>query len=496
MMLGSALAATGNDELVIGLAAEGDTLDPIRAGYDLEALKVTRQIFDGLVRFSKWGTEVEPALATAWSTSDDGLVWTFTLREGVRFHDGTPFDATAVVYNVKRWQDPNEDGYEVFSDLFGASIQDVEAVDEYTVRFTLSEPHAPFLSNLAMEAFAISSPAAIERYGPEYGRNPSGTGPFALQRWDAGEIVLVANPDHWDGEPLVDRVVFRVIADIEARYSALLSGEIDIMDGVSPEFHHRSINETAVHPVLRPPLNVGYIAMNTEKEPFDDVRVRRAINHAVDKHAITRIIFGELGVAGKNPMPPSIWGWNDEIADYEYDPQKAKSLLAEAGYPGGFAADLAYMPVPRPYFPEPRLLAELVAGYLGDIGIEVTLSTAEWGEYNNRLDSGAFDMGMSGWIGDNGDPDNFLYVLLGGGGERNTARYANGEVEELLLAARKTTDAGVRRALYMEAQKLILADAPWIVVGHAIEPVLVRSNVNGYVPHAVGTESLAEVYKD
>ncbi len=501
--------AGGGDILVYGRGADSVSLDPINVT-DGESLKVTHQIYDTLVEYKPDSTEVEPALATEWSTSPDGLVWTFKLREGVKFHDGTPFNAEAVKFNFDRWMftdNPHRyDGeFAYYAYMFGgfddkSVIESVEVVDEYTVRFTLREPLAPFLQNLAMTPFGIASPEAIKEFGPDFGQNPVGTGPFKFVEWVKDDkIVLEANKDYWEGEPALDQIIFRSIPDNSARFMELQAGNIDIMDGLNPPDVKIVEEDENLQLFLRPPMNVGYLAMNMDVEPFDNLLVRQAINHAINKEALIENFYAGLAQPAVNPMPPSIWGFNYSVKPYEYDPERAKELLAEAGFPNGFKTELWAMPIPRPYMPQPRKIAEAIQADLAKIGIEAEIVSFDWGAYLQKVENGEHPMALLGWIGDNGDPDNFLYVLLDKdnavkGSAGNIAFYRSDKVHELLIKAQRTFDKAERTRLYEEAQVIIHRDAPWVPLVYAQQPIAAKASIRGYIPHATGSEKLNTVY--
>lgn len=495
---------------IFGRGADSTSLDPINVT-DGESFIVTEQIFNTLVDYKPDSTEVIPSLAKSWTNSEDGLTWTFTLQEGVKFHDGTDFDAEAVVYNFNRWMDPkhpqHKGDFGYYAYMFGGFkgdqghvIKEVVAKDKYTVEFHLNFPQAPFLNNLAMSPFGIASPAAIEKYGEKFGENPVGTGPFKFVEWKKGDsITLEKNPNYWKpGLPKLDKVIFRSIPDNSNRYTALKNGEIDLMTGLNPEDAQSVKENPKLQLFLRPSMNVGYLAFNTKVKPFDDPRVRQALNMTVNKKEIIDSFFAGLAEPAVNPMPPSLWGYNDEIQDYPVDLEKAKALLAEAGYPNGFETDLWYMSEPRDYMPNGQKVAEVLQADFAKIGVKVKLVTFDWITYLDKTGKGEHPMAMLGWTGDNGDPDNFLYVLLDKDNTRtpdagNIAFYVNDQLHEILIKAQRSTNQEERIALYKEAQKIIHEDAPWIPLVHSTPPIAAIKEVKGYIPHPTGTESFENI---
>ncbi|GAB6933419.1 ABC transporter substrate-binding protein [Calditerricola satsumensis] len=497
--------AGGDKTLVFGRGSDAVGLDPANVT-DGESIRVTHQIFDTLVQYNEEDTTVKPALATEWNVSEDGKVWTFKLREGVKFHDGTDFNADAVVFNFQRWMDKNHPyhhgDFEYYGYMFGGFpgiIQKVEKTGPYEVKITLKEPNAPFLQTLAMPAFAIASPAAIKKYGKDFFKNPVGTGPFIFKEWKKDDrIVLERNDNYWGEKAKIKTLIFRVIPDNAARFLELQAGTIDIMDGLNPEDVPNVKNNPDLQLILRPSMNVGYLAMNMDKKPFDNPKVRQAINHAINKQALIDAFYGGLAKPAKNPLPPTLWGYNDEIQDYEYNPEKAKALLAEAGYPNGFKTTLWAMPNPRPYMPQPQQIAQAIAADLAKVGIEAKIVSYEWGTYLEKTKNGEHDMALLGWTGDNGDPDNFLYVLLDKdnavkGSAGNISFYRSDELHALLIQAQRETDQKKREELYKKAQEIIHRDAPWVPLAHATPPLAARAYVKNYVPHPTGSEPLNKV---
>ena len=496
--------------LVFGRGGDSVELDPANVT-DGESLNVTINIYDTLIDYKEGNTDLQPALAESWDSSEDGLTWTFNLRQGVKFHDGTDFNADAVVFNFNRWMDkgnPYHQGdFPYYGYMFGGYkgdeghvIKDVVAKDEYTVEFQLNFPQGPFLSNIAMSPFAIASPAAIEKYGDTFGENPVGTGPFVFKEWVRNDkIVVEKNPDYYQkGYPLLDQVIFKSIPDNSARFIALRSGDIDMMDGVNPDDVTVAEGDSNLQLWLRPSMNVGYLAFNTEKEPFNDVKVRQALNMAVDKEALITAFYNGLAEPAKNPMPPSLWGYNNGIKDYEYDPEKARALLAEAGYPNGFETDFWYMPVPRPYIPQGKKMSEAMQSMFTEIGVKTTLVTEDWAIYLDKTGKGEHTMAFLGWTGDNGDPDNFLYVLLDKDNAKapdagNIAFYKNDELHDILIKAQQSGDLEERAELYEQAQVIIHNDAPWIPLVHSTPPLLGKSNLTGFNPHPTGSDKFLKV---
>ncbi|MDG5787084.1 ABC transporter substrate-binding protein [Evansella sp. AB-P1] len=497
--------------LIYARGGDSQSLD-FASTQDGESSRITLQIYESLLKFNENSFEVEPSLADDWDVEDDDVTYTFYLREGVKFHDGTDFNAEAVKINFDRWSDPEsefsfaDDGYaySVYGNQFGGFkgddghiIDEINIINDYEIQFVLKEPFGAFLQNMAMSYFAITSPTALAEYGPTINENPVGTGPFKFVRWDKEDsIILDKFEDYWmEGYPKLDRVIFQVIPDNSARLTALRAGDIDIMDGLNPDDYEIVKNETGLQAFERETNNFGYLGFNVEKEPFDNPLVRKAMHHAVDKQNLIDLLYAGLAEPAKNPLPPAYLGYNDSIDPYEYNPELARELLAEAGYEDGFAFDLWAMPVARPYMPDAERAATVLQANFADIGLEANITTREWATYLDEITTGVQDVFMLGWSGTNGDSDYFLGNLLSTAGipDSNSTFYSNSDVDALLAQARTTVDEGERAALYEEALAIIHEDTPMITLVHSV-PVLAGSDrVKNYVPHLSTSEPLTFV---
>ncbi|WP_059049610.1 ABC transporter substrate-binding protein [Paenibacillus senegalimassiliensis] len=501
-------SASVQDTLIIGRGGDSASLDAAIVT-DGESLKIAHQVYDSLVEYKEGTTEVQGSLAEDWAVSEDGLTYTFNLRQGVKFHDGTDFNADAVVFNFTRWSDPASeykfegDSFDYYDSMFGPDgkrvIKEVKASDASTVEITLNQPQAPFLQNLAMTSFGIASPTAIQEKKENFKNEPVGTGPFVFKEWKRNDsITLEKNVDYWkEGLPKLNKVIVRSIPDNSARFNALQSGEIDLMEDLSPDDLATLEANSELQKIERPSNNVGYVGFNLKKEPFNDVKVRQALSHAVNKQAIIDAFFAGQAEPAKNPMPPSLWGYNDSITDYEYDLEKAKSLLADAGYADGLPGEYTFyaMPVPRPYMPDGKKVAEVIQADFEKIGVKVNIESPEWATYLDDAQAGEKDdLFMLGWTGDNGDPDNFLYALLDKDASNNYSYYANDELHELLVAAQTETEQSKREELYKQAQEIIKVDAPWIPLVHTTPLLAAKANLKGYVPAPTGTEYYSNIH--
>ncbi|MFW6381078.1 MAG: ABC transporter substrate-binding protein [Bacillota bacterium] len=492
--------------LVFGRGADAVRLDPADVT-DGESVKVITNVFEGLVRFKAGSTEVEPGLATGWRVSDDGKVWEFKLQEGVKFHDGTDLTADDVVFSFERQMDedhPYHEGDFAYWSYMYSFVNDVEKVNDYQVKITLDKPYAPFIYNLAcFPAFIVSEEAMKDMGVEDFRNNPVGTGPFEFVEWEHdSQITLEAFEDYWDGRPYLDKVVFRVVPENTTRVMGLKGEDLDLIDNFGPQ-NVSTIKEADNLKLLsQPGMNVSYMAMNQLKEPLDNKKVRQAINWAVDKESIIEGAYSDSAESAKNPLPPTLWGYNDRVDDYGYDPEKAKELLAEAGYEDGFEIDLWYPNNPRPYMPEGKKVAQAIQSNLKEVGIDVELVTHDWGTYLDKLENGEHDMSLIGWIGDNGDPDNFIYVLLDKsntevGYAGNYAFYRSDLLHDILVQAQETTAGKQQRAgMYKAAQHVIHEDAPWVPIAHMYKYMGAANDVMDFKIHPTGQVFLRNTWLD
>ncbi len=473
---------------IFGRGGDSVGLDPALEE-DGESFKVCDNIYDTLVHYKDGSTEIGPGLATNWESSADGLTWTFYLRKGVSFHDGTPFNAEAVLFSLNRQHvksHPFHDvgGSYVYWVATGLAdiVDTITAKDEFTVEIKLKTAYAPFIYTIAITPFSIVSPTAVKEFGDKYSSNPVGTGAFKFVRWDRKDkIVLEANENYWGGKPKLDRVIFRSIPDNSVRLIELQQGSLHAMEFPNPDDLEQIRKDENIELLSQPGMSIGYLAMNMEKSPFDNHKVRLAINHAIDKSTIIEHLYQGLGIPAKNPIPPTLWSYDDTIEDYEYNPKLAKQLLTEAGYPNGFETTLWALPVPRPYIPDGRALAEVLQSELSNIGIKTKIVTYDWGTYLEKTKNGEHDIAMLGWSADLGDPDNFFYFLLSKTSAEkpagNIAFYRSDAMQDILEKARATTDKSKRTSLYKEAQQIFHKDVPWVPMAHAKQILVVNKQV-------------------
>ncbi len=504
----------GEVDFIFAQGADAVKMDPADVT-DRGSVRVCSQLYDGLVKFSPGKTTVEPNLATEWTTSEDGLVWEFKLRDDVMFHDGTPFNADAVVFNVERQFDethPQHTGdFEYWLYMFGGFkgdvaadgrpscvLDSVEAVDEYTVRFTLTRPFGPFIQDLAMFFTYMISPTALQEQGESYGwpgSVPVGTGPFKFGEWVEGDHITLERYDDYHGRSArVDRVIIRVIPDNTDRYHALQAGDIQGMDAPDIDDLVACESDTNCQVLLRPANTTAFIDIMTDREPWDDVRVRRALALAIDERAIVDGLYDGLGEVASQFVPPGLWGHNPDLEDYGYDPDEARRLLWEAGVEEGFTFDFWYLPRSRPYYPAPENIAEAVASYWADVGLNPRVRTEDLNTYLEDRAAGKFDVWMIGWTADNGDPDSFFYpfVCAPTPREGNWNSEAAQEAMDLLVKAQALSNPLEREPLYFQVAALVHDDVPRLFLAHTRTPLLLSASVKGYVAHALAES--AEYY--
>lgn len=482
--------------IVVGLQAEPVTLDPHQVT-DYNTGRAVDPMFERLVRFKDESTELEPGLAEKWDISDDGLTYRFSLRSGVTFHDGTPFNADAVVFSILRQIDPNHPfhntGEFAYAEFTFGKVQSVRAVDPQTVEILLKEPYAPFLANVAIHAASIVSPAAVEKYGRDFSKNPVGTGPFKFVEWKPGvEVILERNPNWWGGQPQVEQLIFRPIVEDRTRLTEFEAGSIDFIVNIPPDDLPRLKQSPDVTVLEQPGMHVWYLVFNCRKEPFNIKEVRQAVNYAINKEAIVNELLKGTGVLAKGPLPPVVWGYTEDVPQYPYDPQKAKELLAQAGYPNGFKVTF-WVPESGSGMQQPKAMGAAIQADLRAVGIEAEIQTFEWGTYLDKVLGNPDElpeMFEMSWIGDNGDPDNFLFILLSGDAWPpngfNMGYYKNERIDELLRQAQQMNDRAQREQLYQQALKLLVEDAPWAWIDHETQIVAMKKFIQGFKLHPTG----------
>jgi peptide/nickel transport system substrate-binding protein len=534
-------ADSGNDAaqeptggtLVFGAPGDPAMFDPAFAT-DGESFRITRQIYDGLLTTKAGSADIEPALAEDYEVSEDGLEYTFMLRDGVTFTDGTAFDAEAVCANFERWY--NFEGLaaspaasEYYQNVFGgfASTPDVPSLyescvasDETTAVVTISQVTSRFPAALTLPSFAMQSPTALEKYDannlsgnadaltyPAYAlEHPTGTGPFKLESWDRGngEVTIVRNDDYW-GEPAkLDEIIFRTISDGNARRQELEAGEIDGYDLVAPA-DYDALEEGGFQVLPRDPFNILYLGINggniagvNANPALKDERVRQAIAHAINREEIVTSLLPDGAEAAIEFVPPTVDGWTEDVPTYDYDPEKAKALLEEAGAMGTKLRFYYPTDVSRPYLPDPTAMFEVINQDLIDAGFTTEPVSLPWNpDYLDAVSAGQADLHLLGWTGDYNDAYNFIGTFFadagGGQGKEEFGGFQSPEIFDALATADAEPDPATRTELYQEANKAIMEFLPAVPISHAPNALVVAENVSGLTPSPLSAEDFATV---
>lgn len=493
--------ASYGGKITYSRSGKANSLDPALTN-NTESSVISGNIYDTMVGLKPGATDIIPSLAESWKVSPDGKKYSFIMRKNVVFQDGTKCDAHAVEFSVERLINSKHPFYGVGGTFeYGSNLgidqilASVKATSDSTVEFNLTEAYAPFLSILALPHLGIISPTALKKHKGDYFRNPVGTGPFQLADWqDDGTVLLVAFKDHWSGRPYLDSLVFKPIADNKGRVDALLSGAVDVIEGPNLSDMNALSANKSIKTLKYPGVNIGYMAMNLDHKPFQNIKVRQAINHAIDREAIVKDVFGSFGRVAKNPIPPMLLGYNNQIKPIQQDLEKAKALLDEAGFPNGFKTRIWAMPIAREYMPDGQKVAEHIKVDLAKIGVEaeiVTYGKTEWEKYLDDVGKGQHDMALFGWISDIPDPDNFLFTMLDKSvadnrPSMNIAFYRGEEIHKLLVQAREMDDQVKRADIYKQVCSIFNQELPWVTLAHSQVVVPMRShvmNLNAYATY-------------
>lgn len=481
-------AQTPSNMLVVGQIAEPQSLDP-HAVTAVNDFRILVNIYDGLVRYSDGTLEVEPALAESWTVSDDGLTYVFQLRQGVDFHDGTPFNAEAVVFNFERML--NEDhpyhntGPFPLAFFFGEVAQ-VAATGEYEVTFTLSEPFAPFLSNLAYPTGLIISPEAVRTHGQDVGRSPAGTGPFQFSDWVSNaRVTVVRNNNYWEGAPDLEAVIFRPITDANTRVAEMMAGGIDLMVEVPPDNVSAFDRDPMFNVFEEAGPHLWFLILNVKEGPMQSREVRQAINYAINKEALVNDVLQGTATVAAGPTPPAFnWAYNETLDPYPYDPQRARDLIAQAGYEG--ATLTFYVTEGGSGMLDPLSMGAAIQADLNAVGLNVRIETYEWNTFLGLVNpglEGKADMAQMAWM--TNDPDTMPFLALRtdawpDNGGFNSGYYSNPQVDALLEQARQSTDINERARLYREMQVIVQEDAPWAFIANWQQNAVATSQVQNF----------------
>jgi dipeptide transport system substrate-binding protein len=510
--LAAALVATAAQAKTLVYCSEGSpenftpALNTTGTSFD-----AARPVYDKLTEFVRGGTVVEPGLAESWTVSPDATVFTFKLRQGVKFHSGVggfkptrDFNADDVLFSLERqWKADHPYAkvgggkYDYFADMgLADDVQSIEKLDPLTVRITLKRPNVTMLANLAMDFAAIHSAEYADflaRAGKkeQFDQVPVGTGPFSFVVYQKDAVIRYrANKAYWGEKALVDDLVYAITPDPTARYSKLKAGECHFVIAPRPADLPEMQKDPALQVIHQPGLNIAYWAFNTTKPPLDKKEVRLALSLAIDQAAIIRDVYLGAGQAAKNLIPPTLWSYNDGVKGYAFDPGSTRRQLEKAGVKIPLEIDLWYMPVQRPYNPNAKRIAEMMQADLAKVGVNAKLVTYEWGEYRKRMQQGEHITGLLGWTGDNGDPDNFFFLHgceAARPGGQNLSKWCDKAFDSRLVKARTSTDSKERTRLYQEMQAIEREEVPDYKIAHSVVYEAMRKEVTGYKQSPFGS---------
>ena len=529
--VGHAVGQAGGATLVYAGASDPTYLDPALVS-DGESFRVTTQIFESLVELKRGSTQIQPGLARSWKIARDGRTYTFSLRRGVRFHDGTPFNARAVCANFNRWynfsgpfQDASATYY--YQAIFGGFrrneapnlspplYQSCRARGQYTAIVRLTRRSGPFLPSLSLDAFAMQSPTAMRRYGANRGalrggvftptgtyafRHPTGTGPFRFVSWTVGErVVLARYPRYWGRNARLARIIIRPISNNTSRVQALQTGEVQAMDLLAPQHVPLVTGNRNLRVINRPSFNVAYVTINSSRPPTNDIRVRRAVAHGLNRELVVRSFYAGRAQVAHQFMPPSLFGYNPNVPKYAFNPTRARELLRQARCGPPCRIEFWYPTgVSRPYMPDPRANFQAFAASLEQSGFDVVARAAPWRpDYVAHVNEGtAGNLNIIGWTGDYGDPDNFIGTFFQGPSPQFGLNLQGQHVTitALLNRAEREVNLARRIALYMRANRLIVEFLPGVPYAHSRPALAAQRRVRNYVASPIGTDPFAPVF--
>ena len=486
------IPADVDTEQIITYAQGADPrgLDPALID-DGESSKPICQMYEGLLKYGDNNTEVEPCLAESWEVSGDGLTYTFKLRQGVKFHDGTDFNAEAVKYNVDR-QTVNKTEDMLYADFVFGDVAACNVIDDYTVEIVLNKVRTPFLNNPAMSPGApMVSPTACEANNNNLNEAPCGTGPYKFVRWDKNEaVVMERNEDYWGEKGVAKQIVFKTITDNSARVVALTNGEVDIIDGIDANVVDQVTSAGALLNMAEG-MNINYLAYNTQR--ITDPEVRKALSQAVNVPELVASLYRGYASEATSILPTFMPGYSADVKQVSYDPEAAAQTLADKGVTELHM--LAYTN-PRPYNTATgQTLAEALQGYYEKVGVTCSIDSYDWTTYKEKVGTGDYDVCLYGWIGDNGDPDNFMNLLASEDIEINVAQYSDEEFNTMLAEAASTPNGEERNAIYAQMEQKIADECVWLPISHQENLSAYLSNVHNYIAHPTGNVFLSQTYK-
>lgn len=488
-----AASTSDGTTLVYAQGADPRGLDPHLVD-DGESAKVTFQIYEGLLKYKQDSTDLEPCLAEEMPTvSDDGLTYTFKLRQGVKFHDGSDFNANVVKFNIER-ETVNKTEDMPYADFCYSYVDKVNVVDDYTVEIVLKSKYTPFLANMAMVFGApMVSQKACEEYNNNLNEHPCGTGPYEFVSWNKDEKVVLKRFDgYWGDAAKCENVVIKTIPDASARVTALQTGEVDIIDGIDTNMVDQLKADSNLSVNLTEGMNINYMAYNTEK--LTDPEVRLALSQAVNVDELVKGLYGEFASKADSILPTFLPGYSEEVKQVSYDPEKAKATLAAKGVTKLHVITYSNA---RPYNTATgKTLAESIQGYLSAVGVECNIDSYDWTTYKDKITAGDYDVCFYGWNGDNGDPDNFLNLLSDPTPAMNVARLKDEKYNKFVAKGNETENGDARNKVYADAEKYLAGIAAWLPISHQQNITANRSNIKNFSYHPTATVDLAIVEKN
>lgn len=464
------------DTIIVSDGAEPKSLDP-HSSNDAPSSKVNVQIYDRLVEQDE-NMSVVPGLAESWEQPDSKTT-IFHLRKGVKFHNGEELKASDVKFSLERMIKSPQTSHIV------NSISNIEVLDDYTVKVETKEPFGGLLSHLAHSTAVILNEKAVKEAGDNYGQNPIGTGPYKFVSWQSGDrITLEANPDYYLGETPIKNLVFKPIVEVANRTIAVETKEVDIAYDIEGMDREKLKNDKNINFIEEPSLSMAYLGFNLQKAPFNDIRVRQAIAMAIDTDSIIATAYNGAAKKANSIIGPKVFGYNKDAKMWKQDIEKAKELLAEAGYPNGFKTKIWLNDNPVR-----RDIAIILQDQLKQVGIDATIETLEWGAYLDGTSRGDHEMFLLGWVSVTGDADYGMYALLSSscfGGAGNRCFYSNPKVDELLEKARTSTDVEERKALYGEIQEIVQEELPLYTIAYTEQNAALQKNIENFKLKAAG----------
>ena len=490
------------DTITYSLTADPRAVDPAYFD-DGESAVVSCNMYEGLYQYGKTDAKVSPCLAKDLpEISDDGLVYTIKLNEGIKFHDGTDFNAAAVKASIERQLEPNRNSdmpYASFvfgEEAAGNGVETVEAVDDYTVKITMRAASAPFVKNLAMAlASPIVAPSAIEAATDGQAiTNPVGTGPYKFVDWTKGaSVTLVANEDYWGEAPKTKNLVFKIIAEGNTRLTSLINGECDIISSVDPASADQIV-DNGFELFSEDGMTINYMAFNTETGKCTDQEVRKAVAQAINVEEMVKSIYGDYATVANSVMPTWMAPYTKDVKQTAYDPEAAKKTLADKGIT---SLQCITYTTARPYNQKGgQDLANMIQGYLSAVGVELSITQYDWTTYKTKVQTDPYDICFYGWTGDNGDPDNFMNLLADTNWSMNVAHWQDDEYKALIAKGLETPDGDERDAIYLQCEEMVAEKQPWVLISHSKNLLGYSPKVKDFYYHPTGVVFFKGVSKE